>query len=1114
MLARRSPFLTSGIAFVTALTLTSPTVAQRPDSGGEDEDGDSVPTLASAARSLRWRSVGPALISGRISDLAIHPTKRSTWYVATASGGLWKTTNAGTSFDPIFDDEGSFALGVVTLSPCNPNVVWVGSGENNSQRSVSYGDGVYKSEDGGRSWRNMGLEESSQIGSIVIDPRDCNTVYVAAHGPVFNGGGQRGLYKTTDGGETWDLVLETENEWTGVNEVVMDPRNPDVLIASTWQRARRQFGYIAGGPGSGIMRSTDAGETWVSSGRGLPSGEIGRIGLAQSPVNPDVVYAIVEAASNGGFYRSTDNGVSWQRRSDRVTIGLYYQEIFADPVNVDRVYAMDGRNWISNDGGATFVRLGEQNKHVDNHALWIDPDNTDHLILGSDGGLYESWDRGATYRWFENLPLGQFYRVEVDSTRPFYRVFGGTQDNSSVGGPSQTRTRRGGRNADWFLTQGGDGFYSRIDPENPNIVYAESQHAGLSRFNLATGERISIRPEGALDEALVWHWDAPLMISPHNPARLYFAANRIFRTEDRGSSWVYASPDLTKSIDRNRLKMMGRVWGVGAVGKNRSTSVWGAIVALAESPLREGLLFAGTDDGMIQISEDGGDNWRAIPSIGNDVPDTTFVTDIIPSWHDANTVYVAFDNHKAGDYKPYIAKSTDLGRSWEVIQNDLPERGTVYTILEDYKQPNLLFAGTEFGVYFSNDGGESWSELGADLPTIQVRDMVFQTQHDDLVIATFGRGFYVFDGLEQLRALTPEFIASEGGLVPVTDVPMFVASNPDPGWQGETYYTSANPEAGATFRYYRKDAIRTMKQERERADRAAAKRGEDVFYPSWDSLRLEDVQVPAQMILTIRDPEGTLVTRLTGKTSSGVTTVRWNLRYPSATPIRSGGGGGGGGFGGGGGGFGGGGGAGAHNGPYIIPGTYTVSLATFQDGMVTAFGAPQTFEVYMLDQVQRSPEVLAFQKEVQRLQRAVLGANAAAVEAQTRVNNLETAFERVPLDNSDEIQNTVETLRKELQNVQWNLNGDPTVRRRAEASPTSLSQRLGRITGGAWSGTLTEITGMHREQYALIGDEFVTILANLRTLIETNLKQLEDLADEVGAPWTSGRLPTWRRGIS
>jgi photosystem II stability/assembly factor-like uncharacterized protein len=486
--------------------------------------------------------------------------------VAAASGGLWKTTNAGTSFSPLFDSQASYSIGEVVVDPNNPHVVWVGTGENNAQRSVSYGDGVYKSIDGGRSWKNMGLKQSEHIGRILIDPRDSDHVYVASQGPVFNGGGDRGLYETTDGGETWTKILDA-GEWAGVSDVVMDPRKPDVLIASTWQRARRQFAYIAGGPESGVHRSTDGGDTWTKSQRGLPSGDLGRIGLAISPVDPDVVYAIVEAAENGGFYRSQNNGVTWQRMSDRVTIGLYYQEIEADPVKVDRVYAMDTRNWISDDGGKTFEVLGERNKHVDNQALWIDPDDNNHLILGCDGGLYESFDRGATYDFFPNLPLGQFYRVEVDSTRPFYRVFGGTQDNSSFGGPSRTRTRRGGRNADWFLTQGGDGFYSRIDPINPNIVYAESQHAGLTRFNLETGERVSIRPEPAPgDPPLVWHWDAPLIISPHSPSRLYFAANVIFRSDDRGGSWEQVSPNLTKQIDRNRLKVMGRVWGVDAGG--------------------------------------------------------------------------------------------------------------------------------------------------------------------------------------------------------------------------------------------------------------------------------------------------------------------------------------------------------------------------------------------------------------------------------------------------------------------------------------------------------------------------------------------------------------------
>jgi photosystem II stability/assembly factor-like uncharacterized protein len=1087
-------------ALVCPMLVPDAAAAQRGrgDQAGSTEDRQRD-SLQVAAGALRFRSIGPAVISGRISDLAIQPDNKSVWYVAAASGGLWKTTNAGTSFSPIFDGEGSYSIGEVAIDPNNPNVIWVGTGENNAQRSVSYGDGVYKSSDGGRSWTNMGLHQSEHIGRILIDPRNSDVVYVASQGPVFNGGGDRGLYKSADGGQTWDKILDG-GEWAGVSDVVMDPRNPDVLIASVWQRARRQFAYIAGGPESGLHRSTDGGATWTRSQRGLPSGDLGRIGLAMSPANPDVVYAIVEAASNGGFYRSQNNGVSWERMSDRVSIGLYYQEIEADPVKVDRVYSMDTQNWISDDGGHTFERLGERNKHVDNQALWIDPDDNNHLILGCDGGLYQSFDRGATYDWFQNLPLGQFYRVEVDSTQPFYRVFGGTQDNSSVGGPSRTRTRQGARNADWFLTQGGDGFYSRVDPVDPNIVYAESQHAGLTRFNLATGERVSIRPEGELGEPLVWHWDAPLIISLHNPSRLYVAANRVFRSDDRGSSWRTVSPDLTKNIDRNRLKVMGRVWGVDAVAKNASTSIWGAVVSLAESPLQEGLLFAGTDDGMIQISEDGGDNWRAIPSVDG-VPDTTFITDIQPSWHDANTVYVAFDNHKAGDYKPYIAKSTDLGRSWELIQNNLPERGTVYTILEDYKNPALLFAGTEFAIYFSNTGGESWTRLRGGLPTIMVRDMTLQMQHDDLVIATFGRGFYILDDLEVLRELTPELLAREGALLPVNRTPMYVASNPDPGWQGERFYTSSNPSNGTIFYYYLKDAIRTRRQQRQESERTAARRGEDVFYPPWDSLRAEDLEEAPQMILTVSDEEGRVVRRLTGRTTAGISHVAWDLRYPTSRPITDDRGGGFGGFGGGGGGGG---------GPYVVPGHYTVALAKLIDGITTPIGEPQGFDVYPLDDLAspRSEEVVAFQQQTARLQRAMLGANAAANEAMTQIGLLQRALNETP-SADPQLTEDLRDLESNIREIQWALNGDPTVRRRNEAAPTSLMQRLGRATSG-WSGLLHEVTGLQREQYDIVAAEFGDILARLRPLIEVELRRIEDAAEAAGAPWTSGRIPTWR----
>jgi len=622
---RPFPLLLAASALVLAgLSTPAPAVGQGRRGAPAGDTAGPRDRFASAARGLRLRHIGPAAISGRISDVAVAPDKK-TWYVGVASGGVWKTTNAGTTFTPIFDGEGSYAIGVVTLDPRNPNVVWVGTGENNVLRSVSYGDGVYKSVNGGRSWEHMGLRESQHIGKILVDPRNTDVVYVAAHGPLFTNGGDRGLYKTTDGGKTWTRILDG-GEWAGVADVVMHPSNPNILIASTWQKVRRQWGYIAGGPQSSLQRSTDGGATWTRVHTGLPSEDLGRIGLAISPVDPDVVYAIVEAANRrGGFYRSTDNGITWQRMGDHTTIGLFYQEIFADPANVNRVYSMDVRTMITDDGGRTFRVLGERNKHVDNHALWIDPDDTDHLIIGCDGGLYETWDGGQTYDWFQNLPLAQFYRVEVDNSLPFYRIYGGTQDNSTMGGPSRTRTRAGARNSDWFLTQGGDGFQTRIDPTDPDIAYSESQHGVLTRFNLATGERVSIQPDPEPGEpGLRWHWDAPLIISPHAPSRLYFAAQRLFRSDDRGGAWRPVSPDLTRQIDRNRLKLMGRVWSVDAVAKNASTSLYGSIVTLAESPLREGLLWAGTDDGLIQVSEDGGQNWRAISSVSG-VPDTIFV---------------------------------------------------------------------------------------------------------------------------------------------------------------------------------------------------------------------------------------------------------------------------------------------------------------------------------------------------------------------------------------------------------------------------------------------------------------------------------------------------------
>jgi photosystem II stability/assembly factor-like uncharacterized protein len=606
--------------------------------------------------------------------------------------------------------------------------------------------------DGGKSWNNMGLKSSEHIGKIVVDPNNSDIVFVAAYGPLWSDGGDRGIYKTSDGGKTWKAVL-TVSKYTGFNEVWMDPRNSNILYAAAHQRQRKVFTYIGGGPESALYKSTDGGNTWNKIMSGLPSGvDIGRIGLAISPVNPDYLFAIVEAADEkGGFFASTDMGESWEKRSSYSTAGNYYQEIFCDPKDINKIFAMNTILQVSVDGGKTFKALGEKNKHVDNHIIWVEPNNTKHMLVGCDGGLYESYDGGQNWNYKANIPITQFYKVSLDNSFPFYYVYGGTQDNFSLGGPSRTISANGIVNSDWFVTVGGDGFESQADYEDPNIVYAESQYGGLARFDRRTGEKVNIRPIEAPDEAPYrWNWDAPLLISRHDHKRLYFGSDKIFRTDDQGNTWKVISGDLSRGIDRNKLTVMGKVWSVDAVAKNQSTDVYGQVTTIAESPLDENILYAGTDDGLIHVTADGGKNWIKVDNIPG-VPERTYVNMIIASAHNKNVAYVAFNHHRYGDFKPYLFKTTDGGKTWTAIQTNLPERGTVYCMAEDHQNSDLLFAGTEFGVYFSIDGGAKWIQLKGGLPTIAIRDMEIQRRDNDLVVATFGRGYYILDGLYSFK---------------------------------------------------------------------------------------------------------------------------------------------------------------------------------------------------------------------------------------------------------------------------------------------------------------------------------------------------------------------------
>jgi photosystem II stability/assembly factor-like uncharacterized protein len=984
-------------------------------------------------------------------------------------------------------------------------VVWVGSGENNSQRSVAYGDGVYRSDDGGKSWKNMGLKKSEHIGKILVDPRDSKVVYVAAQGPLWGPGGDRGLFKTTDGGTTWDSVLYISKH-TGVTDVAFDPRNPDVIYAASYQRRRHVFTLIDGGPESAIYKSDNAGKSWRKLAGGLPTSDIGRIGIAVSPINPDYLFALMELPNKkNGFYRSINRGASWEKMTEAgPAANQYYTEIFCDPKDIDRLYGMDVYLKVTNDGGKTWTNLGEKNKHVDNHAMWINPNNTDHYIVGGDGGLYESFDRAASWKFYSNFPVTQFYRVAVDNSQPFYFVYGGTQDNMTLGGPSRTSSVSGIVNSDWFITTTGDGFFSRVDPDNPNIVYSESQHGVLVRFDRKTGEQIGIQPkEGKGEPALRWNWDSPLIISPHSSSRLYFAANKLFRSDNRGDAWVPISGDLTRQLDRNKLPVMDKIWGIDAVAKNASTSQYGNIVSLCESPKKEGLIYVGTDDGLIQATENGGGAWRKVDKFPR-VPEMTFVTSLVASQHDANTVYATFGNHKNADFKPYVLKSVDAGRNWTTIDNNLPDNGSVWTIAEDHVNPKLLFVGTEFGVYFSVDGGAKWIQLKGGLPTIAVRDIAIQKREDDLVLATFGRGFCILDDYSPLRNLIPQDLDKEAMLFPTKQALMYVPARPlglrGRGFMGESFFTADNPSFGATFTYYLKDAYKTKKTIRQESEKEVLKKGEAARIPSWDELRAEDIEEEPSIIVTVMDEAGNVVRRLNGVNAKGMNRVTWDLRYAPQTPTsltpQSD--------------------DAFDEGDFsrlALPGTYKVSIAKRVGGVTTQLTEPQPFTAVSLGTASLpQPErkvLVEFQAKVGELQRAIAGASRLAGDIKNKIalwkrsiNDAQNAPAKLRED--------VKTIEEKNRAILLALSGDNTLRSRNEGTPPSINERIDGIINDQWLSTAAP-TETHRKAYDIAAEEFAPVLANLRTLVEVDVKNLESALESAGAGWTPGRLPDWKK---
>ena len=1016
-----------------------------------------------------WRPIGPAITSGRIVDLAVDdgPAARANGtiakliYAAAASGGVWKTTNSGTTWEPIFDKQGTSSIGDIAIARTNPDLIWVGTGEANNSRSSSWGDGVYKSENGGKTWEHMGLRTSQHIGRILVHPTSSDIVYVAAVGPLWASGGERGLFKTTDAGKTWNQILRI-SEHTGVTDLVMDPGDPDVLYAAAFQRQRKAYSFVGGGPESGIYKSTDAGATWKKLTEGLPKSDIGRIGLDVSASSPNILYATLETRGTE-VYRSDDYGASWTKKGTYQQFPWYMAQIRIDPENPDRVYMLGIQLHLSEDGAMTNREIGTS-AHVDYHALWIDPTNTNHFVAGNDGGVYFSYDRGQTMDWVSNLPLSQYYAIETDNRLPFYYVYGGMQDNNSWAGPSQTRNRQGITNNDWFMMVGGDGFYAAVDPLDPNVVYAESQNGGIVRYDARTGEQKSIQPQAKFGErSLRYNWSVPIVISPHDRNTVYFGAQYFFRSPNRGDSWEQMGGDLTRQLDRDKLPLMGKTWGRDAVARHAGVAEFGNISTIDESPLRRGLIYVGTDDGLIQVTRDGGATWTKIEKFPG-VPDVTYVSRVVASSHDEGTVYATFDGHRSNDFKPYALKSTDYGRTWTSIASNLP-MSSLQVIREHPRARSLLFTGNEIGAYYSGNGGRSWSRLQYNLPTVPVHDIKIQARENDLVIGTHGRGIFIIDDITPLERLS-EAEQSMTHLFPVKPVSLFNYNTSFPGGlsgagsQGERSYSAPNPPFGATLTYFVRDSL-----------------------PRGRTLSL-----------AIFDSTGRRIRDLTVNSKQGLHRATWDLRLgpPYFNPRAQGS-------------------RGQPTGAFVLPGRYTARLTLGGRDSIAAM----TMETPVI--VRADPMITLSPAEYQELHATRLRAADQQARVQAVVRSAESLKEQMTevknaLQNragTDSLSRQVTAIETEVDSILVRVRGRQGPAAQGDADDRtrfrpSIQQRVNSVANQIGDVT-SPPTQIQRELLSLAMSDLEKEIARLNILLTQRVPALNQALDAADVPWTAGR---------
>lgn len=1036
-------------------------------------------------KGLKFREIGPAVMGGRIDDFAVVESNPDIIYAGTASGGVFKTTNGGITWDPVFDDQPNSTIGDVTVDPSDPSIVWVGTGEANNRQSSSWGNGVYKSTDAGKTWKHVGLDGSMHIGRIVVSPADPNIVYVAAGGSLWGASKERGVYKTTDGGKTWSNVLFV-NEDTGATDIAMDPNSPGTLIAAMYQRRRTVFGYNGSGPGSGMYKTTDGGATWKKLEKGLPWDpdakkpavadkdkepapeavkEIGRIGVNFYRRNSNVVYALIEHA-NGGIFRSDDQGETWTRASETNPRGGYYSQVVIDPNNDQRLWVHGANMYFSEDGGKTFKTNLVQRIHGDYHAMWIDPRDSNHMIAGSDGGIHISRDRGKTWDFINTMAIGQFYEIGLDMQKP-YHICGGLQDNNVWCGPSATFDTRGIANSDWYTVGGGDGFYAQIDPADPNTVYAESQDGNLLRRNLKTHESRSIRPPAAEGERLRFQWNSPLVVSTYDNKTLYYGGNYLFKSTDRGDSWTRLGGDLTNNQDRDKLPIMGRVPDKITMSRHDGVQAWPCITTISESTLNRDLLYAGTDDGNLQVTRDGGKSWKNVsPKKG------VYVSRVIASRFNEGTAYATFDGHRSNDFAVYVFMTTDYGETWKPIRTGLTDdAGTVHVIREHFRNPKLLFLGTERGLYISNDQGGHWTRLKLNLPTVPVDDIAIHPRENDLVLATHGRSIWILDDLGPLEQMTDAIPSEELHVFDTRAATEWRVVNRS-GFTGHKAFFGPNPPNGALITY----SLKSKPPEKEKVK------------------------------ITVSNKEGKIIRDVDGTGDVGVNRVTWDLRSRSVNEApRDAEAGGGtteaageqGGEGGGGGGFG-----GFQGSLRVEPGEYTVK--------VTVGKTEQSTKVAVTDdpRIEISAEDRAARRQALNQLSTMATSGATARRSITGLRTALKDYKKTKLPET--IQKALDDLTKKVDETCLKLGtpvqcgqpspglgwaGPPIV-----YTPPPVTQRITQLLGGIENYAAAP-TAWQLDQIKVLQGLLTESVATAQAVTKTDLDALNKMMREANVPY-------------